>query len=290
LHALTRLRGRHDARAQHWRGARVHHPPDPLIERGDSCAAVSAPAFPEGACALDGRFAERLRFDRRSHPSTRRKEEMPLFAVERDLSQVPPEHFRSNLPGLVTACARLQGLGKKVRYISSAVFPAEARGLCLFGAEQPQWIHEVNEAARLPYSRIFQVLDLTPTGVRRDLSRGRWPVRMDGAVGMAHKGANGGPPSVTAARVTDELARWSNEAHELMQVLGGWLEDAGRLQADVGALEAERITLAEEVRRLREENDGLRGERNELSEALQTLAGLATRAVDEVLHRIGGPR
>ena len=81
---------------------------------------------------------------------------MPLFAVERDLSQVPPEHFRSNLPGLVTACARLQGLGKKVRYISSAVFPAEARGLCLFGAEQPQWIHEANEAARLPYSRILR--------------------------------------------------------------------------------------------------------------------------------------
>ena len=26
---------------------------------------------------------------------------MPLFAVERDLSQVPPEDFRANLPGLV---------------------------------------------------------------------------------------------------------------------------------------------------------------------------------------------
>ena len=61
---------------------------------------------------------------------------MPLFAVERDLSQVSPEHFRSNLPGLVAACVRLQSVGKKVRYISTAVFPAEARGLCLFGAEE----------------------------------------------------------------------------------------------------------------------------------------------------------
>jgi len=213
---------------------------------------------------------------------------MPLFAVERDLSQMPPEDFRSNLPGLVAACARLQDLGKKVRYISSAVFPAEARGLCLFGAEEPQWIHEANEAARLPYSRIFPVLDLTPTGVRRDLSRGRWPVRVDATPAVPHEGTNGGSPSRPTTRVADELARWSDEARQLMQVLGGWLEDAGRLQADVGALESERGALAEEVRRVREENDGLRAERDDLSDALQTLAGQATRTADEVLRRIGG--
>ena len=212
---------------------------------------------------------------------------MPLFAVERDLSQVPPDHFRSNLPALVTACARLQSLGKKVRYISSAVFPAEARGLCLFGAEQSQWIQEANEAARLPYSRIYAVLDLTPTGVRRDLSRGRWPTRVEPTVALAHKGTNGGPPTV-AARVADQTARWADEAHELVQVLGGWLEDAGRLHADVSALEIERNALAEEVRRLREANEGLRGERDNLSDALQALAAQATRAADAALHRISG--
>jgi len=215
---------------------------------------------------------------------------MPLFAVERDLSQVPPEYFRSNLPSLVAACARLQGLGKKVRYISSAVFPAEARGLCLFGAEEPEWIHEANEAARLPYSRIFAVLDLTPTGVRRDLSRGRWPARADAPTAVPHETSNGGPPPRSSAQITDEMARWSDEVHQIMQVLGGWLEDAGRLQADVGALETERATLAEEVRRLREENDGLRAERDDLSSAVQTLAGQATRTADEVLQRIGGRR
>jgi len=215
---------------------------------------------------------------------------MPLFAVERDLSQMPPEHFRSNLPGLVAECARLQGLGRKVRYISSAVFPAEARGLCLFGAEEPKWIQEANEAARLPYSRIFAVLDLTPTGVRRDLSRGRWPVRADAPTVVSHEVSNGGPPPRTSARVTDEMARWSDEAHQIMQVLGGWLEDAGRLQADVGVLETDRATLAEEVRRLREENDGLRAERDDLTSAVQTLAGQATRTADEVLQRIGGRR
>ncbi len=214
---------------------------------------------------------------------------MPLFAVERDLSQVAPEHFRSNLQSLVAACARLQALGKRVRYISSAVFPAEARSLCLFGAQERQWIHEANEAARVPYSQIFPVLDLTPTGVRRDLSRGRWPTHAEVTAAPAHRG-NGGPPSVIAARVADEVARWSDEAHELIQVLGGWLEDAGRLQADVGTLETERAALAEEVRRLREESNGFRAERDDLSDALQMLAGQATRVADEVLHRIGGRR
>jgi predicted nucleic acid-binding Zn-ribbon protein len=86
------------------------------------------------------------------------------------------------------------------------------------------------------------------------------------------------------------MARWSDEARQVMQVLGGWLEDAGRLQADVGTLESERATLADEVRRLQDENDGLRAERDDLSDALQTLAGQATRTVDEVLRRIGGRR
>jgi hypothetical protein len=211
---------------------------------------------------------------------------MPLFAVERDLSQVPPEDFRSNLPGLVAACARLQVLGKKVRYISSAVFPAEARGLCLFGAEEPHWIQEANDAARIPYSRIYAVLDLTPTGVRRDLSRGRWPTRVDPVSSTSPRPAplNGGPP----LRVSEDLARWSDEARQLVQVMGGWLEEAARLQAAVGALEGERATLADEVCRLERENEALRAERAELSEAVRTIADHTARTVDELLQRLHG--
>lgn len=215
---------------------------------------------------------------------------MPLFAVERDLSQVPPEHFRSNLRGLVAACARLHGLGKKVRYISSAVFPAEARGFCLFGAEEPQWIQEANEAARLPYSKIFAVLDLTPTGVRRDLSRGRWPALVEVAAAVPREAANGKPRSRPAGRVADEVARWSDEARQIVQVLGGWLEEAGRLQAEVATLESERAALAEEVRWLREESDGLRAERDDLSTAVQTIAAQTVHTVDELLHRLSGRR
>jgi transposase-like protein len=216
---------------------------------------------------------------------------MPLFAVERDLSQMAPEQFRFNLQSLVGACARLQGLGKKVRYISSAVFPSEARGFCLFGAEEPQWIQEVNEAARLPYSRIYAVLDLTPTGVRRDLSRGRWPARIETAPPPAREGMlNGGPSALGSLRQTAEPTRWSEEVHQLMQVLGGWLEEAGRLQVEASTLERERAAVADEVCRLEQENAALRAERHALSEALQKIADQTVRTVDELLRRIHGRR
>jgi septal ring factor EnvC (AmiA/AmiB activator) len=123
--------------------------------------------------------------------------------------------------------------------------------------------------------------------VRRELSRGRWPARVEAAAVTTTTSRppafNGGRP-----RIADELARWSGEARQLMHVLGGWLEDAGRLQADVGALERERGTLTGEVRRLERENEELRAERDDLSRAIQTIAGQTARTVDELLSRIGG--
>lgn len=211
---------------------------------------------------------------------------MPLFAVERDLSQVPPERFRTELKGLVAACIRLKNAGKQVRYISSAVFPAEARGICLFGAEQPQWIQEANDAAGLSYTRIFAMLDLTPTGVRRELSCGRRPAESEKG---CENGAVGHP-----VRVSEEMARWSDEGRQLLEVMGGWLNTAGAIHDSAEMLERERTALAEDVRRLEEgtrrlEEDaqGLRAQRDELQDALQTLASQMTRTADEILHRFG---
>jgi Protein of unknown function (DUF4242) len=210
---------------------------------------------------------------------------MPLFAVERDLSQMPPERFRTELKGLVSACARLKGAGKQVRYISSAVFPAEARGLCLFGAEQPQWIREANEAAGLPYSRIFAVLDLTPSGVRRDLSCGRRPAEGTDRVAAATGGRHG-----QVSPVSEEIVRWSDEGRQLLQTLGGWLEAAGSIHDEAETLERERAALAAEVRRLEEDNDALRSQRDELHEAVQALASQMTRTADEILYQFGARR
>ena len=220
---------------------------------------------------------------------------MPLFAVERDLSQVPPDRFRSDLRDLVKACERLQGLGKKVRYISSAVFPSEARGLCLFGAEESQWIRDVNDAARLPYLRIFAVLDLTPAGVRREVSVGRRTPQPAIATLPAHEHnghrefengsetLNGAPatPSVSAA-----LARWSDEGRQLLDALGGWLEEAAAVQIQAEAVQSERNELADDIRRVRAENEELRSERDQLQQTLQILCRQMTQTADAILGRL----
>ena len=220
---------------------------------------------------------------------------MPLFAVERDLSQVPPDRFRSDLRDLVKACERLQGLGKKVRYISSAVFPSEARGLCLFGAEEPQWIRDVNDAARLPYLRIFAVLDLTPAGVRREVSVGRHAPQPDMAAAPAREPnghrefhSGGGPlnGNAAASRVSDAMARWSDEGRQLLDSLGGWLEEAAQVQAQAEGVQGERDQLAADVRTMRAENEELRAQRDELQQTLQTLAGQMIHAADAILSQL----
>jgi hypothetical protein len=219
---------------------------------------------------------------------------MPLFAVERDLSQVPPDRFRADLRDLVKACERLQAAGKRVRYISSAVFPSEARGLCLFGAEEPQWIRDVNEAARLPYLRIFAVLDLTPAGVRRELSVGRRTPRpvssaVVGREGNGHRELGNGEilnGGSSAGRVSNVLARWSDEGRQLLEALGGWLEEAGPVQAQTEALQGDRDRLVDDLRRVGEENAALRAERDDLQQALETLAGRMTHAADDVMARL----
>ena len=220
---------------------------------------------------------------------------MPLFAVERDLSQVPPDRFRSDLRDLVKACERLQDAGKKVRYISSAVFPSEARGLCLFGAEEPQWIRDVNDAARLPYLRIFAVLDLTPADVRQEVSVGRRapqpivdavPAREGNGHREFHNGSgplNGDP---AALQVSDALSRWSEEGRQRLDARGGWLEEAGAVQVQAENVQSERDELADEVRRIRAEYEELRAQRDELQQTLQTLTGQVTHTADAVLSRL----
>jgi hypothetical protein len=72
--------------------------------------------------------------------------------------------------------------------------------------------------------------------------------------------------------------------------MGGLLEDVGHRQVEVEALERERASLADDVKRLGLENEVLHLEREDLSRALQAIAGQTARAMDEILSRISGPR
>jgi hypothetical protein len=52
--------------------------------------------------------------------------------------------------------------GKSVRCIRSTFVPGETRCMCLFEAPTSQHVKELNEAAKIPFSRIVEALDLTP--------------------------------------------------------------------------------------------------------------------------------
>lgn len=49
-----------------------------------------------------------------------------------------------------------------MRYIRSTFVPGDAHCMCLFEADDPQVVKDVNEAAQIPFSRITEALDLTP--------------------------------------------------------------------------------------------------------------------------------
>ena len=52
--------------------------------------------------------------------------------------------------------------GKAVRYIRSTFVPGDAHCMCLFEASNPELVKELNDKAKLPYTRIVEAMDLTP--------------------------------------------------------------------------------------------------------------------------------
>lgn len=87
---------------------------------------------------------------------------MAVYMVERHLPGVTKEQIVLAQRAAIETSERLTAQGKTVRYIRSTFVPGESRCMCLFEAESPQIVREVNEAAQIPFLRIVQAVDLTP--------------------------------------------------------------------------------------------------------------------------------
>jgi len=87
---------------------------------------------------------------------------MPVYMVERDLPGVTTAQLGDAQTAAIAAGRELTAKGKKVRYIRSTFVPGESRCMCLFEASGPELVKEVNEKARIPFTRIVEALDLTP--------------------------------------------------------------------------------------------------------------------------------
>jgi hypothetical protein len=202
---------------------------------------------------------------------------MPLYAVERELGHVTPEQLQLGLQEILRLCQQFGLQGKNVRYISTVVLPAEGRGLCVFGAQNSEWIKEVQDAAGMPYSRIVPLLDLTPNQVNRDVSRRRRPLH--NASAQSDADTHDDPMRSDPAH---EMARWFEEGQRLF---GTWAERVERLEQRQLTLERDKEQLHRTMIQLEHDNEILRAQREELLAAFDALAGNVTQVVDEVLRR-----
>lgn len=87
---------------------------------------------------------------------------MPVYMVERNLPGITMEQLGGAQQAAITTSQQFTKQGKPVRYIRSTFVPGEAHCMCLFEAPDPNLVKEVNEAAKLPFTRILEALDLTP--------------------------------------------------------------------------------------------------------------------------------
>lgn len=209
---------------------------------------------------------------------------MALYVVERDLSRVAPEQVQFDQRDVASACLRLKAQGKRIRHLSSAVVPAEARALDMFGAESIDVVKEAHAAAGVSYARISEILDLTPSFVHGTISRSRRAFQLNARTVAEDTRAKRTTDTMTEHPSSD-LARWLADGQRLFAVCLETLENSERLQSRNHTLEGESAMLRDEVARLRHRVDVLEADRAEMVAAFNALAGHVTQVVDHILQK-----
>lgn len=87
---------------------------------------------------------------------------MPVYMVDRNLPGITKEQLAGAQKAAIETSRQFTAQGKNVRYIRSMFVPGEAHCMCLFEASNPEVVKEVNDAAKIPYTRVVEAEDLTP--------------------------------------------------------------------------------------------------------------------------------
>lgn len=87
---------------------------------------------------------------------------MSVYMVERDLKGISMEDLGGAQKAAIETSKSFTSEGKPVRYIRSTFLPGEGACMCLFEADDKALVQQVNEEAKLPFTRIVEALDLTP--------------------------------------------------------------------------------------------------------------------------------
>ena len=88
---------------------------------------------------------------------------MSVYMVERELPGVTMDQLAAAQRAAIETGQRFTSEGKNVRYIRTTFVPGDARCMCLFEADNADLVREVNDAAQIPYTRVTEAMDLTPS-------------------------------------------------------------------------------------------------------------------------------
>jgi hypothetical protein len=88
---------------------------------------------------------------------------MAVYMVDRELPGVTMEQLAAAQKAAIETGRQFTAEGKNVRYIRTTFVPGEEHCMCLFEADNAELVREVNETAKIPFTRIVQALDLSPS-------------------------------------------------------------------------------------------------------------------------------
>ena len=87
---------------------------------------------------------------------------MAVYMVDRDLPGITMEQLAAAQKAAIETGEQLTAAGKPVRYIRSTFVPQESHCMCLFEASNADLVKELNDQAKIPYTRVVEAADLTP--------------------------------------------------------------------------------------------------------------------------------
>ena len=87
---------------------------------------------------------------------------MAVYMVDRNLPGITMDQLAAAQKAAIDTGKRMTSAGKPVRYIRSTFVPGDSRVMCLFEAASPDLVKQLNDDAKIPYSRIVEASDLTP--------------------------------------------------------------------------------------------------------------------------------
>ena len=90
---------------------------------------------------------------------------MAQYIVKRDLPGITPDALQSAGVRAKTCCSQMTSEGQPVRWIRSFFLPATQQTHCYFEGPSKASVEEANQRARIPFTEIAEVLEMTPESV-----------------------------------------------------------------------------------------------------------------------------